>query len=190
MMDSMNITIGWSPAESRPGDLNPLKSDDSTEVSDREEERGRNLQRNEQRNAKRGQGDKNEGRKHRHNAVDVNALQHKKGSPVSASKPTAKRGRDDDEGDMTSKKQLDNTIDQRASKRKCDNSAKDRRILSSAFFELVERGGGQIRYDVKEDPWGLSKKRNVAKNSWEMSTKRFDDEMTMLDAAMVGTSLN
>ncbi|TGO54762.1 hypothetical protein BCON_0102g00190 [Botryotinia convoluta] len=182
--------MDWSPAESLSGDLNPLESGDSTELGDREEERGRSLQRKEQRNTKRGRDNKNEGRKHRHNVVDVNALQHKKGSSVSASKPTAKRGRDDDEGDMTSKRQQDNAVDQRASKRKCDTSAKDRRILSSAFFELVERGGGEVRYDVKEDPWGLSKKRNLAKSSWEMSTKQFDDEMTMLDAAMVGTSLN
>ncbi|KAF7918095.1 hypothetical protein BELL_0039g00260 [Botrytis elliptica] len=189
MTDSMNITMDWSPAESLSGDLNPLKSGDSTEVSDREEEQGRRVQRKEQRNAKRGRDDKNEGREHRHNVVDVNALQPKKGSSLFALKPTAKRGRDD-EGDMTFKGQQDNAVDQRASKRKCDNSAKDRRILSSAFFELVERGGGEIRYDVKEDPWGLSKKRNVAKSSWEMSTKRFDEEMSMLDAAMVGTSLN
>ncbi|TGO25428.1 hypothetical protein BPAE_0080g00190 [Botrytis paeoniae] len=186
-IDTFTIT---SPAESLSGDLNPLESGDSTEVSDREEEQSRNLQRKKQRNAKRDRNDKNKGRKHRHNVVDIHALQHKKGSPASVSKPIAKRGRDDDEGDMISERQQNNTVDQRASKKKCDISAKDRRILSDAFFELVEKGGGEIRYDVKEDPWGLSKKRNVAKGSWEMSTKRFDDEITMLDAAIIGTSLN
>lgn len=152
------------------------------------EERGHSLQKKEQCNAKRGRDDKKTDRRRLHNVDHVHAVQHKKASPTSVTKPTAKRSRDN-EGDITSKKQQDNAVEQRASKRKCNNSAKDRRILSSAFFELVERGGGEIRYDVKEDPWGLSKRRNVAKSSWEMSTKRFDDEMFMLGAAMIGTSL-
>ncbi|KAK6592872.1 hypothetical protein H4I96_11470 [Botrytis cinerea] len=177
MSDSMNITMDWSPAETHPGDPNHLKSGNSKEAGDVGEERGRSLQRKEQY------------RRRLHNVDDVHAMQHKEASPTSVSKPTAKRSRDNEEDDITSKSKQDSPVDQRASKRKCGNSAKDRRILSSAFFELVERGGGEIRYDVKEDPWGLSKRRNVAKSSWEMSTKRFDDEMFMLGAAMVGTSL-
>ncbi|KAM0161526.1 hypothetical protein ACHAQE_004081 [Botrytis cinerea] len=189
MSDSMNITMDWSPAETHPGDPNHLKSGNSKEAGDVGEERGRSLQRKEQCNAKRSRDDKKTDRRRLHNVDDVHAMQHKKASPTSVSKPTAKRSRDNEEDDITSKSKQDSPADQRASKRKCGNSAKDRRILSSAFFELVERGGGEIRYDVKEDPWGLSKRRNVAKSSWEMSTKRFDDEMFMLGTAMVGTSL-
>ncbi|THV51895.1 hypothetical protein BGAL_0095g00110 [Botrytis galanthina] len=188
-MDSIDIAMDWSPAETHPGDRNHLKSGDLIEVGDEEKKRDCSPRRNEQRNAKKGGDDKREDRKHRHSIVDVHALQHKKGSSVSASKPTAKRGREDDEDDVTPDEQ-DNTVNQRTSKRKCDKAVKDRRVLGLAFFELVERGGGEIRYDIKEDPWGLSKNGTVAKISRGMSKKRFDDEISMLDAAMGGTSLN
>ncbi|TGO16197.1 hypothetical protein BTUL_0031g00630 [Botrytis tulipae] len=189
-MGSINITMDWTPAKSHAGNHNHLKTGDLIEVCNKEEERDRSPQRNEQRNAKKGRDDKKEDRKHRHNIVDVHALQHKKGSSVSASKPTAKRGREDDEDDETSDGQQDNTVNQRASKRNRGKAVKDRRALGLAFFELVERGEGEIRYDIKEDPWGLSKNGTVAKISLGMSRKRFDDEMSMLDAAMGGTSFN
>ncbi|KAF7895333.1 hypothetical protein EAF00_007147 [Botryotinia globosa] len=188
-MGSINITMDWTPAESHPGNHNHLKSGDLIEGGDKKEEPDRSPQKNEQRNAKKGGDDEKKDRKHRHNIVDIHALQHKKGSSVSASKPTAKRGREDDEDDVTSDEQ-DNTVNQRTSKRNCGKAVKDRRALGLAFFELVERGGGEIRYDIKEDPWGLSKNGTVAKISLGMSTKRFEDEMSMLDAAMGGTSFN
>ncbi|TGO37953.1 hypothetical protein BHYA_0085g00300 [Botrytis hyacinthi] len=190
-MDPVNTTMDWSPAESHPGDHNHSKSGDLIEVCDKEEERDRSSQRNEQRNPKKGGDEEKEDRKHLHNIGGVHALQHKKGSSVFASKPTAKRGREDDEDDVISDGQQDNIIvSQRTSKRKCDKAVKDRRVLGLAFFKLVERGGGEIRYDIKEDPWGLSRNGTVAKISRGMSTKRFDDEISMLHAAMGGTSLN
>ncbi|KAF7951159.1 uncharacterized protein EAE97_002710 [Botrytis byssoidea] len=189
-MGSINTTMDWTPAESHPGDHAHLKSGDLIEVGDKEEEQDRSPQRNEQHNAKKGRDDKKEDRKRRHNIANVHALQHRKGPSVSTSKPTAKRGREDNEDDETSDGQQDNTVNQRASKKNCGKAVKDRRVLSLAFFELVERGGGEIRYDIKEDPWGLSKNGTVAKISLEMSTKRFEDEMSMLDAAMGGTSFN
>ncbi|TEY77405.1 hypothetical protein BOTCAL_0055g00130 [Botryotinia calthae] len=78
MSDSMKIAMDWSPAETDLGDLNHLRSGDSKEVGDMEEERGRSLQRNEQCNAKRGRDDKKSDRRRLHNVDDVHAVQHKK----------------------------------------------------------------------------------------------------------------
>ncbi|KAF7912970.1 uncharacterized protein EAF01_001991 [Botrytis porri] len=214
---SMKFTMNWSPAESHPGVRHHLESGDLIEADDEMEERDRKPQRKEQRNAKKGRDVKKEGRKHRHTIADVKALQYKKGrvdkregrkqrhkiagsrplqfrksSPISVSKPTAKRSREDDGDDMTSDRKQENAVNQRAIKRPCDKSVKDRTILGIDFFDLVERerDGGEIRFDIKEDPWGSSKSGSVTKISWGKNVKRFEDEMSMLDAAMGGTSLN
>ncbi|KAF7951367.1 hypothetical protein EAE96_006682 [Botrytis aclada] len=178
-----------SPTESSPGDLNHLHSGDAMEVDNSEEEQGRSPHTKEQHGVKRGRDDETEGRMRHDNIADVHALQHKNGSSVSASNPTAKRRRDDDQDDMTPQREQNNAVDQKESKRRCDGSSKDRRVLSGAFFRLVRRGGGRIQYDFWADPWGLIKKDGVPKRSWEMSPKQFDDEMSMLDAAMVGFTL-